>query len=97
MSHKLKLGVALVVAALALPTIAAAQDPSTRTDLTIIGAVSTENTEQIADAHATPAPDAPVVYEDAARQARPHAMKLRRQSPRRRTSAMLSRRNRLAN
>jgi|GEM_PF-3612395 len=66
MSHKLKLGVALVVAALALPTIAAAQDPSTRTDLTIIGAVSTENTEQIADAHATPAPDAPVVYEDAA-------------------------------
>lgn len=66
MSHKLKLGVALVVAALALPTIAAAQDPSTRTDLTIIGAVSTESVEQIADAHAVPAPDAPVVYEDAA-------------------------------
>lgn len=66
MSHKLKLGVALVVAALALPTIAAAQDPSTRTDLTIIGAVSTESVEQIADAHAVATPDAPVVYEDAA-------------------------------
>ena len=45
MSYKLKLGVALVVAALALPTLAAAQDPSTRTDLTIIGAVLTWSVE----------------------------------------------------
>ncbi len=66
MSHKLKLGVALVVAVLASPTLATAQDPSTRTDLTIIGAVSTESGEQIADTHAVATPDALVVYEDAA-------------------------------
>ncbi|ANP45460.1 hypothetical protein [Candidatus Viadribacter manganicus] len=66
MSHKLKLAVVLAVAALTMPSIASAQDPSTRTDLTIIGAVSTESIEQIADTHATAAPEAPVVYEDAA-------------------------------
>lgn len=69
MSYKLKLGVALAVAALALPTLAAAQDPSTRTDLTIVGAISNDSVEQIADTNATPAPDAPVVYEDDAAQA----------------------------
>ena len=58
MSYKLKLGVALVVAALALPTLAAAQDPSTRTDLTIIGAVLTDDSEQVADTHAVATPSA---------------------------------------
>jgi hypothetical protein len=65
MSYKLKLGVALAVAALALPTLAAAQDPSTRTDLTIIGAVLSSG-EEIADANAVAAPALPVVYEDEA-------------------------------
>ncbi|MEZ5957145.1 MAG: hypothetical protein R3C27_08060 [Hyphomonadaceae bacterium] len=64
MSYRLKLGVALAVAALALPTLAAAQDPSTRTDLTIVGAINSDSVEQVADTSATPAPDAPVVYED---------------------------------
>ncbi|MBK8544268.1 MAG: hypothetical protein IPL62_12410 [Caulobacteraceae bacterium] len=64
MSYKLKLGVALVVAALALPTLAAAQDPSTRTDLTIIGAVLTDDSEQVADTHAVATPQLPIVYED---------------------------------
>lgn len=66
MSYKLKLGVALAVAALALPTLAAAQDPSTRTDLTIIGAVSADKVEQIADTNAAPVAEMPVVYEDEA-------------------------------
>lgn len=66
MSYKLKLGVALGVAALALPTFAFAQDPSTRTDLTIVGAVSTDRLEQIADSNATPVAEMPVVYEDEA-------------------------------
>lgn len=66
MSYKLKLGVALGVAALALPTFAFAQDPSTRTDLTIVGAVSTDRLEQIADANATSVAEMPVVYEDEA-------------------------------
>jgi hypothetical protein len=63
MSYKLKLGVALAVAALALPTLAAAQDPSTRTDIVIIGATLSEGAE-VADRNATPTPDALVVYED---------------------------------
>jgi hypothetical protein len=66
MSYKLKLGVALGVAALALPTLAFAQDPSTRTDLTIVGAVSTDRLEQIADTNATPVAEMPVVYEEEA-------------------------------
>ncbi|MFN3463038.1 MAG: hypothetical protein ACK4X1_03090 [Terricaulis sp.] len=66
MSYKLKLGVALGVAALALPTFAFAQDPSTRTDLTIVGAVSSDRLEQIADANATSVAEMPVVYEDEA-------------------------------
>lgn len=66
MSYKLKLGVALAVAALALPTLAVAQDPSTRTDLTIIGAVSADQLEQVADANAVPVAEMPVVYEDEA-------------------------------
>lgn len=69
MSYKLKLGVALGVAALALPTFAFAQDPSTRTDLTIVGAVSTDRLEQIADTNATPVAEMPVVYEDEAENA----------------------------
>lgn len=73
MSYKLKLGVALAVAALALPTLAAAQDPSTRTDLTIVGAISNDSVEQIADTNAVPAPDAPVVYEDDAPQSNDEA------------------------
>jgi len=65
MSYKLKLGVALVaVAALALPTVAAAQDPSTRTDIVVIGATLSGDGAEVADTNATPAPDAPVVYED---------------------------------
>ena len=64
MSYKMKLGVALVaVAALALPSLAAAQDPSTRTDIVVIGATLSDGAE-VADTNATPAPDAPVVYED---------------------------------
>jgi hypothetical protein len=66
MSYKLKLGVALAAAALALPTIASAQDPSTRTDLTIVGAVSADQLEYVADANAVAAPDMPIVYDDAA-------------------------------
>jgi hypothetical protein len=54
MSYKLKLGVAIAAAALALPMLAAAQDPSTRTDIVIIGAVSSDKIEL------------PVVYEDTA-------------------------------
>lgn len=65
MSYKLKLGVALGVAALALPALAFAQDPSTRTDLVIVGAVQAENVEYVADANAVAAPDMPVVYDDA--------------------------------
>jgi hypothetical protein len=66
MSYKLKLGVALAVAALALPTLAAAQDPTSRLDITVIGAVLTDESEQIADANAVPAAELPVVYEDEA-------------------------------
>jgi hypothetical protein len=66
MSYKLKLGVALAVAALALPTLAAAQDPTSRLDITVIGAVLTDESEQIADANAAPAAELPVVYEDEA-------------------------------
>ena len=64
MSYKLKLGVALAVAALALPTLAAAQDPTTRLDVTVIGAVLTNDSEQVADTNAVAAPQLPVVYED---------------------------------
>jgi hypothetical protein len=66
MSYKLKLGVAIAAAALALPTLAAAQDPSTRTDVTIIGAVSSDKIEPVADTNAAPAAEMPVVYEDTA-------------------------------
>ena len=65
MSYKLRLGVALAVVALALPTLAAAQDPSTRTDITVIGAVLTSG-EEVADTNAVAAPVLPVVYEDEA-------------------------------
>jgi len=65
MTNKLKLALVLA-AALTLPTIAAAQDPSTRTDLTIIGAVLTDGSEQVADTNAVPAAELPVVYEDEA-------------------------------
>jgi hypothetical protein len=65
MSYKLRLAVA-VAAACALPTIAVAQDPSTRTDITVVGAVSAEQVEAVADANATPAADLPIVYDDAA-------------------------------
>lgn len=65
MSYKLKLGVALAVAALALPTLAAAQDPTTRLDVTVIGAVLNSG-EEIADANAVATPAMPVVYEDEA-------------------------------
>ena len=65
MSYKLKLGVALVaVAALALPTLAAAQDPSTRTDIVVIGATLSGDGAEVTDTNAAPTPDAPVVYED---------------------------------
>ncbi len=66
MSYKLKLGVAIAAAVLALPTLVAAQDPSTRTDIVIIGAVSSDKIEQVADTNATPTAELPVVYEDAA-------------------------------
>jgi hypothetical protein len=66
MSNKLKLSIALGVAALALPTLAFAQDPSTRTDLVIIGAIQSDTVEQIADVNAVETADMPVVYEDAA-------------------------------
>lgn len=66
MSYKLKLGVALGIAALALPALAFAQDPSTRTDLVIVGAIQSDNVEQIADVNAVETADMPVVYEDAA-------------------------------
>ena len=66
MSYKLKLGVALGVAALALPALAVAQDPSTRTDLVIVGAIQSDGAEQIADVNAVETADMPVVYEDAA-------------------------------
>ena len=65
MSYKLKLGVVLAVAALALPTLAAAQDPTTRLDITVIGAVLNSG-EETADANAVAAPAMPVVYEDEA-------------------------------
>lgn len=68
MSHKLKLGVAVAVAALALPSLAAAQDPSTRTDIVVVGATLSDG-DEVADTNATPAPDAPVIYEDDAAQA----------------------------
>jgi hypothetical protein len=64
MSYKLKLGVALAAAALALPTLAAAQDPSTRTDITVIGAVLSDDTEQVADRNVGATPEMPIVYED---------------------------------
>lgn len=64
MSYKLKLGVALAVAALALPTLAMAQDPSTRTDVVVIGAVLTDDAEQVADTNAVATPQLPIVYED---------------------------------
>ena len=63
MSYKLKLGVALAAAALALPTLAAAQDPTTRLDITVIGAVLNDG-DEIADANAVATPQLPVVYED---------------------------------
>lgn len=63
MSYKLKLALTLA-AALALPTIAAAQDPSTRTDITVIGAVSANNVEYVADTHAAPTTELPIVYDD---------------------------------
>lgn len=63
MSYKLKLGVALAVAALALPTLAAAQDPTTRLDITVIGAVLSDG-DEVADANAVATPQLPVVYED---------------------------------
>ncbi|MGE0663111.1 MAG: hypothetical protein AB7H66_13490 [Hyphomonadaceae bacterium] len=66
MSYKLKLGVAIAAAVLALPALASAQDPSTRTDIVIIGAVSSDKIEPVADANAAPAAEMPVVYEDAA-------------------------------
>ncbi|MGD9967380.1 MAG: hypothetical protein AB7T59_12720 [Hyphomonadaceae bacterium] len=66
MSYKRKLGVAIAAAALALPTLAAAQDPSTRTDIVVIGAVSSDRIEPVADTDAAPAAEMPVVYEDAA-------------------------------
>lgn len=65
MSYKLKLGVALAVAALALPTLAAAQDPSTRTDVVVIGAVLNSG-DEVADTHAVATPAMPIVYEDEA-------------------------------
>ncbi|MCX7358330.1 MAG: hypothetical protein NT015_09355 [Alphaproteobacteria bacterium] len=65
MSYKLKLGVALAVAALALPTLATAQDPTTRLDITVVGAVL-NNGDEVADANAVAAPALPVVYEDEA-------------------------------
>lgn len=63
MTKKLKLALVLA-AALASPTIASAQDPSTRTDLTIIGAVLTDESEPIADTTPLPAAELPAVYED---------------------------------
>jgi len=65
MSYKLKLGVVLGVAALALPALAFAQDPSTRTDLVIVGAIQSDSVEQIADVNAVDTAEIPVVYEDA--------------------------------
>lgn len=65
MSYKLKLGVVLGVAALALPALAFAQDPSTRTDLVIIGAIQSDSVEQIVDVNAVDTAEMPVVYEDA--------------------------------
>ncbi|MEZ5971644.1 MAG: hypothetical protein R3C31_07575 [Hyphomonadaceae bacterium] len=64
MSYKLKLGVALAVAALALPTLAAAQDPTTRLDVTVVGAVLTSDSEQATDRNAVATPALPIVYED---------------------------------
>jgi hypothetical protein len=64
MSYKLKLGVALAVAALALPTLATAQDPSSRLDITVIGAVLPDASEQVVDTNAVANPELPVVYED---------------------------------
>lgn len=67
MSYKLKLGVAFVaVAALALPTLAAAQDPSTRTDIVVIGATLSDEATQVADTNAVATPNLPIVYEDEA-------------------------------
>lgn len=66
MSYKLKLGVALAAVALALPTLAVAQDPSTRTDIVVIGAVSSDQVEAVADTNAVAVPDMPVVYDDEA-------------------------------
>lgn len=54
---------ALSIAVLAMPTLAIAQDPSTRTDVVVIGATLSSGAETT-DLNATPAPDAPVVYED---------------------------------
>lgn len=65
MSYKLKLGVVLGVAALALPALAFAQDPSTRTDLVIVGAIQSDDVEQIADVNAVETADMPIIYEDA--------------------------------
>ena len=73
MSYKLKLGVAIAATVLALPTFAAAQDPSTRTDIVIIGAVSSDSIEYVADTNATPTAELPVVYEDAAQSEAPEA------------------------
>lgn len=64
MSSKLKLAAILAATALALPAIAAAQDP--RTEIIITGAVSADKVEQVDDESATEAAELPVVYEDAA-------------------------------
>lgn len=64
MSYKLKLSAGLAVAVLTFPALAAAQDPSTRTDLTIVGAVLTDDSEQPADTNAVATPEMPVVHED---------------------------------
>lgn len=64
MSYNLKLSVALTVAVLALPTLAIAQDPSTRTDLTIVGAVLIDDSEQVADTNVVSTSEMPIVYED---------------------------------
>lgn len=64
MSYKVKLTVAIALAALAFPTLASAQDPTTRTDIVVIGATlsGAEESEEASE----PAPVLPVVYEDAA-------------------------------
>ncbi len=64
MSYKLKLGVALAAAALALPTFAAAQDPTARPEVIVIGAVLADESEHAVDHARTDTPAMPIVYED---------------------------------